>query len=144
MAERAPLLFTARLGMLKPANRIAQDALHELRGTVEVTIKGGKPNQKRRALYWVCAGIVAELLNEAHGLTLDEQDLHDVTRMKLRLYDEITLPSGDVHRKLKGTNNRAMNEAERAEYTTRALTLWSTWTGVAVTALRTEAERMAA
>jgi hypothetical protein len=33
-----------------------------------------------------------------------------------------------------------MNEADRAEYTDRALALWSTWVGVDVTTLRIEAE----
>ena len=140
MSDRAPLLFTVRLGMLKPANRKATDALHELRGTVEVTIKGGRPNQRRRGLYWSIAALVAPLLNDAHGLTLDEDDLHDVTRIKLRMYDEITLPSGDVHRKLRSTSNRAMNEADRADYTTKALQLWSTWTGIDAETLRQEAE----
>lgn len=139
MSDKAPLLFTVQLGMLRPANRKTQDTLHELRGTVEVTIKGGRPNQRRRGLYWAVAALVVPLLNAAHGLTLDEDDLHDVTRMKLRMYDEFTLPSGDVHRKLKSTSNRAMNEAERAEYTTKALQLWSTWIGVDVETLRREA-----
>lgn len=140
MADKAPLLFTVRLGMLRPANRKAQDTLHELRGTVTVEIKGGHANQRRRGLYWSVAALVVPLLNEANGMTLDEQDLHDITRAKLRLYDEITLPSGDVHRKLKSTKNSAMNEADRAEYTTKALALWSTWTGIDVETLRREAE----
>lgn len=144
MADRAPLYFEARLGMLKPANRAAEEAMRDIKGRVRVEIKGGVANQRRRGLYWVCAGIVVELLNQAHGMTLDEQDLHDLTRTKLRLYDEISLPSGDTFRKLRSTSNRAMNEAERADFTTRALGLWSTWTGVNVTALRTEAERLAA
>ncbi len=144
MADKAPLYFEARLGMLKPANRAAEEAMREIKGRVRVEIKGGVANQRRRGLYWVCAGIVVELLNQAHRMTLDEQDLHDLTRTKLRLYDEVTLPSGDAFKKLRSTSNRAMNEAERAAYTDRALALWSTWCGVDVTALRTEAERLAA
>jgi len=144
MSDKAPLYFQTRLGMLAPANAAAETAMQDIKGRVVVTIKGGIANQRRRSLYWVVAAIVVPLLNEGHGMTLDEQDLHDVTRTKLRLYDEIELPSGDVHRKLKSTSNRAMNEAERAEYTTKALALWSAWTGVDVTALRSEAERFAA
>jgi len=79
-------------------------------------------------------------LNERHGLTIDEGDLHDITRDKLKLYDEVILPSGEVHKKRRSTSNRAMNEADRAEFTTRALTLWSTWTGVDVNVLRSEAD----
>lgn len=144
MADKAPLLFDVRLGMLKPANRAAEEAMREIKGRVRVEIKGGTANQRRRGLYWSVAALVVPLLNEAHSLTLDEDDLHDITRDKLKLYDEIRLPSGEVHRKRRSTKNRAMNEAERAEYTDKALALWSTWTGVDVTTLREEAERMAA
>lgn len=144
MADRAPLLFEARLGMLKPANRAAEEAMREIKGRVRVEIKGGVANQRRRGLYWSVAALVAPLLNEAHGLTLDEQDLHDITRQKLRLCDEIILPSGEVHYRLWSTSNRAMNEADRADFTTKALALWSTWTGIDATTLRVEAERLAA
>ena len=97
-----------------------------------------------RDCYWSVCALVVPIINDLHGLTLDETDLHDITRTKLKLYDEFKLPSGDTHRKLKSTSNRAMNESERALITTRALALWSTWTGIDVTTLRDEAERMAA
>ena len=140
MSDKAPLLFETRLGMLRPANAAAEAAMREIKGRVKVTITGGKANQRRRNLYWRIAALVVPLLNEQYNLTLDDDDLHDITRDKLKLYDEITLPSGDTYRKRRSTKNTAMNEAERAEYTDRALHLWSTWTGVDVTALRTEAE----
>jgi hypothetical protein len=144
MPDRAPLLFDTRLGGLFPANAAAEDAMREIKGRVSVKITGGKANQRRRSLYWSVASLVVPLLNQAHRLTLSEDDLHDITRTKLGLFDEIKLPSGDVHRKLRSTANRAMNEADRAAYTTRALELWSTWVGVDVTTLREEAERDAA
>ena len=144
MSDAAPLYFETRLGGLFPANATAEEALRAIKGRVRVEIKGGVANQRRRGLYWAVASMVVPLLNEAHGLTLDEQDLHDVTRTKLRLYDEQVLPSGEIYRKLRSTSNRAMNEAERADFTTRALALWSTWTGVDVATLRHEAERFAA
>ena len=144
MTDKAPLYFVARLGMLAPANRTAEEAMHDIKGRVRVEIRGGVANQRRRGLYWSVAALVAPLLNQANNLTLDEQDLHDVTRMKLRMFDEIALPSGDIHRKLRSTSNRAMNEADRADFTTKALALWSQWTGVAVETLRDEGERMAA
>lgn len=143
-ADKVPLLFETRLGMLKPANRAAEEAMREIKGKVRVEIKSGTANQRRRGLYWSVASLVAPLLNDMHNLTLDEQDLHDITRQKLRLYDEIVLPSGEVHHRLRSTSNRAMNEAERAEYTTRALHLWSIWVGVDVTTLREEALQHAA
>jgi len=142
-ADRPPLMFQTRLGMLAPANRAAEEAMREIHGKVRVEIRGGSANQRRRGLYWSLAALVAPLLNEAHGLTLDEQDLHDITRQKLRLYDEIILPSGEVHYRRRSTSNRAMNEAERADFTTKALALWSTWTGVPVETLHHEAERAA-
>jgi hypothetical protein len=144
MSDRAPLYFETRLGMLKPANAAAETALREIRGRVRIEIKGGTANQRRRGLYWLVAALVVPLLNDAHGLTLDEQDLHDITREKLRIGEEIILPSGDRYFKPASTSNRAMNEAQRADYTDRALSLWSTWTGVDVATLRDEAEREAA
>jgi hypothetical protein len=144
VADTAPLFFTVRLGGLFPANAAAEEAMCEIKGRVTVKITGGRANQRRRGLYWSVASLVVPLLNQAYNLTLDEDDLHDITRDKLKLYDEITLPSGEVHRKRRSTSNKAMNEAERAAYTTGALELWSTWTGVDVTTLRHEAEREAA
>lgn len=139
-ADKPPLLFQSRLGGLFPANAAAEQAMQEVRGRVSVTIKGGKANQRRRSLYWVVASLVVPLLNEQYGMTLDEQDLHDISRQKLRLYDEQTLPSGEVYRKLRSTSNRAMPEHERADYTNRAFDLWSRWTGVPVETLRAEAD----
>ena len=145
MADKAPLYFEARLGMLKPANRSAEEAMRHITGRVRVEIKGGSANQRRRGLYWSVLALVVPLLNEAHSLTLDDDDLHDITRDKLKLHhDPVRLPSGEIYRKRRSTSNRAMNEADRAEYTDRALALWSTWTGVDVTTLKNEAERMAA
>src|SRR5690606_19288978 len=140
MSDKAPLYFETRLGMLKPANAAAESAMRDIKGRARGEIKGGIANQRRRGLYWSVASLVVPLLNEAHQLTLDEQDLHDITREKLRLHDEIALPSGEAHHKLRATRNRAMNEAERAEFSDRALHLWSTWTGVDVTTLRQEAQ----
>jgi hypothetical protein len=144
VSDKAPLFFDAKLGGLFPANAAAETAMREIKGRVRCAITGGKANQKRRGLYWSVASLVVPLLNEGHGLTLDEDDLHDITRDKLKLYDEIVLPSGEIHRKRRSTKNSAMNEAERAEYTDKALHLWSVWTGVDVATLRDEAERAAA
>ena len=142
--DKAPLIFETHLGMLRPANAAAETAMREISGRVRCEIKGGVANQRRRGLYWSVASLVVPILNDAHHMTLDENDLHDITRDKLRLFDEVILPSGEIHRKRRSTSNRAMNEADRAAYTDKALHLWSTWTGVDVTTLRDEAERMAA
>lgn len=140
MADKSPLLFDAHLGMLRPANKAAQDAMLEVKGRVAVKMTGGKANQRRRGLYWLVCALVVPMINDLHGMTLDEDDLHDITRDKLKMYDEFTLPSGDVYRKRRSTSNRAMNEAERAEFTNKAFAIWSTWTGVDVATLRREAE----
>lgn len=141
MTDKAPLFFEVHLGMLRPASLNAQQAMQEIKGRVRVEIRGGKANQRRRGLYWSVCALVVPLLNERHGMTLNEDDLHDITRDKLGLVEVITLPSGDVHKKRRSTSNRAMNEADRADFTTKALTLWATWTGVDVLTLKQEAER---
>lgn len=138
---KPPLIFESYLGMLRPASSAAATAMREIKGRVRVEILGGSANQRRRNLYWSVAELVVPLLNDEHNLTLDITDLHDITRDKLKLYDEVRLPSGDIHRKRRSTSNRAMAEHERAEFTTKALGLWSTWTGIDVTTLRDEAER---
>jgi len=142
--DKAPLFFEARLGGLFPANRAAETAMQEVKGRVRVTMTGGIANQRRRGLYWLVAGLVVPLLNERYGMTLDENDLHDITRDKLKLHhDPVPLPSGEVYRKRRSTSNRAMSEADRADYTNRAFAVWSTWTGVPVETLRREAENNA-
>ena len=144
MADTAPLYFESRLGMLKPANAKAEQAMQEIKGRVRVTITGGTANQRRRGLYRICAALVAPLLNDIYGMTIDDDDLHDITRDKLKLGKKMKLPSGEMHWKRQSTKNTAMNEADRAEYTDKALHLWSVWTGVDVATLRSEAERAAA
>lgn len=139
MADRAPFYFEPYLGMLKPANAVAEKAMEEIVGRVRVEIKGGRANERRRSLYWAVLSLAVPLLNQRYTLTLDEADLHDILRDKLKLYDEITLPSGAPHRKRKSTSARTMNEAERSDYTNRAFELLSTWTGVDVNTLRAEA-----
>jgi hypothetical protein len=143
MTDKAPLYFTRRLGMLYPANRAAEDALREISGTVRVTMTGGKANQRRRSLYWVLVSIVTPILNDMHRMTLTDDDLHDIMRDKLGMYQEVTLPSGEIHRKRHSTRNRAMNEADRADYLNKCIAIWSTWTGIDVSTLTAEAERAA-
>lgn len=142
MADKSPLYFQAHLGMLRPANRAAETAMQEVKGRVRVQITGGVANQRRRGLYWLVAALVVPLLNERYNLTLTEDDLHTIIREKLGMYDECRLPSGEIYKRFWSTSNRAMNEADRAAFTDKALAIWSTWTGVDVTTLRNEAERL--
>jgi hypothetical protein len=69
-----------------------------------------------------------------------EGDLHDITRDKFGMFDLNKLPSGEQHKRYHSTTRTAMNEAERAAFTDRALALWSRWCGVDVATLRREAE----
>jgi hypothetical protein len=138
----APLYFTARLGGLFPSNKCAEQAMRDITGHVRVTITGGGANQKRRSLYWVLNGIVTGLVNDRHGMTLTEDDLHDIMRDKFRMYDEVTLPSGEVHRKRWSTSNRAMNEHDRTLYLERCIAVWSKWTGIDASTLRREGDAL--
>jgi len=115
--------------------------MQEVKGRVSVKISGGRANEARRSLYWAVCALVVPLINERFDMTLDEQDWHDITRMKLKLYDAVDLPSGDVYKRLRSTSARAMNEADRADYTDRAFRFWSTVVGVPVETLRQEAEQ---
>jgi hypothetical protein len=138
MTDKAPLYFDAHLGMLRPACRVAEEAMREIHGRVRVTITGGRANQRRRSLYWVLVGLVVPILNQRYTLTLDEDDLHDIMRDKFKMYDPIELPSGEVHKRYWSTSNRAMNEADRADYLNKCLAVWEMWTGVDVATLRRE------
>lgn len=140
MPDEAPLIFEPRLGMLSPVNPSAREAVQAIEGRVRVQITRVARNQRRRALYWLVTAIVADLLNDAHGLALTDDDLHDIIRTKLRMYDEVTLPSGEVHRKLHSTSDKAMAEPERAAFMTKAFEIYSRWTGVDVETLRREGE----
>jgi len=142
MPDKPPLYFTAHLGMLKPANRVAENAVAQIKGTVRAVLTGGQANQKRRNLYWKTISLVTPIINQQYGMTLDEADMHDIMRDKLKMFDEVTLPSGEKHRKRWSTANRAMTEPDRAEYLNKCLAIWSTWTGIDVTTLRDEAQRM--
>ncbi len=140
MTETAPLIFTKRLGGLFPVNPAARAAVEAVEGRCVVKITRATRNQRRRSLYWIVAGIVTGLLNDMHGLTLTDNDLHDLTRKKLGLVERIALPSGEVFERLRSTSDRAMQEPERAAYTTKAFAVWSAWVGVPVDTLTNEAE----
>lgn len=140
MVDKSPLYFKARLGGLFPANSAAEEAVRQIKGRVVATIKGGVANQRRRGLYWSVCALVVPILNEQHRMTLSENDLHNITKRKLGVGEEFTLPSGETYFKPASTSNRAMNEAERAAYTDKALNLWSTWVGIDVLTLKNEAQ----
>lgn len=138
MSDTAPLLFETHLGMLRPANRVAEEAMQTIRGRVRVEIKGGIANERRRSMYWAIAALVTPIINDLYTMTLTEDDLHFITRQKLGIGAWVELPSGDRFFKPASTSARAMNEAQRSEYTDKALHSWSTWSGVDVATLKRE------
>ena len=140
-AERPPLLFVKRLGMLAPANGEATAAMAGVDGTVIVEFKRATRNQKRRSLYWCVVDLVCELMNDLHGVKLGQGEMHDVVREKLGYCDKIQLPSGAVYTRLHSTSDRAMAEPERAIFTDKAFALMSKWVGMPVETLTREAEK---
>ena len=140
MTDRAPLFFVKKLNALWPANAAAVTALSGVEGRVTVKISGGRRNQRRRSLYWVLVALVTPILNDMHSLALTDEDIHDIMRDRFQMFDEIILPSGEVHKKRWSTSDRAMSEADRALYLEKCLTVWSKWIGVDVKTLRNEAE----
>ena len=139
MADTPPLIFAKRLGGLMPVNPAAREAMKGIDGQCVVKITRANRNQRRRSLYWIVTGIVADLLNDMHGLSLTDADLHDIIRDKLGMYEDTVLPSGDVHRKRKSTSDKAMAEPERAAFTDKAFAVYSQWIGVPVETLTDEA-----
>ena len=138
--DEAPLIFAAKLGGLFPVNPAAKEAMQGIDGQCVIKITRANRNQRRRSLYWIVCGIVSGLLNDLHNLTLTDNDLHDITRRKLQVFNKIELPSGEEYIKLRSTSDRAMTEPERAAYTTKAFAMWSQWIGVPVETLTREAE----
>src|SRR3546814_685718 len=59
MADKAPLLFSPRLGGLFPANAAAQKAMQDITGKVRVEIKQTLGNMRRMALYWAILSTAA-------------------------------------------------------------------------------------
>ena len=142
MTDKPPLIFTAKLGMLAPVNAAARAAVAACVGDVTVQIKRATKNQRRRSLYWVCAEIVTGIMNDLHNLDMTEDELHDQTRKRLGMVTTITLPSGAVIERLHSTSDAAMQEPERAAYTTKAFALWARWTGVPVETLTDEGRKI--
>src|SRR3546814_4670453 len=63
MADKAPLLFSPRLGGLFPANAAAQKAMQDITGKVRVEIKQTRGNMRRMALYWAILSTAAPILS---------------------------------------------------------------------------------
>ena len=141
-SDKPPLLAKVQFGRLVPANGPARDAIKAVEGMdVRFEIKRSGANQRRRGFYWVMLDAAAEALTDRFGTPLDAELLHDTLKRKLKLGEEIALPSGEVIFKPRSTSNRAMPENERARWTDRCVTVLSHWLGCEVTELMDEARR---
>lgn len=143
MADSPPLHFAKHLGMLKPANRAAEEALAAIDGTVRVRITRTRGNVRRNGLYWAVLGVAAPMLEEkAPGLTVEL--LHKVLKDRFGLVKLVTLPSGEAIKDYESISFAKMTEPVRAEFIDWSLNVLSGWLGCDVTELRTEAEKEAA
>ena len=140
MSDKPPLLGIVEFGRIVPTNGPGREALAAVAGMpVRFEVKRSGANQRRRAFYWVMLDVAAEALSNQLDSPMDAELLHDTLKRKLGLGKEIALPSGEVIFKPASTSNRAMNEVERARWTTRCANVLSHWLGVEVTQLMDEA-----
>ena len=138
-AERPPCIFVKRLGGLFPANNEATLALAGVDGKCVVRITAATRNQRRRSLYWIVVGIVAPILNDAHGGDWTDAELHAHVLERLGYVTESKpFPDGSTVKRLQSTSDKAMNEADRTIFTNKAFDAFSRWTGVPVDVLIAE------
>jgi hypothetical protein len=142
MSDQAPLMFRTHLGMLKPANRPAEEAMRAIDGPVRVRITQSRGNARRNGLYWSVLGIAAPMLEEkAPGLTVDL--LHRVLKDRYGLYKLVPLPSGEAVKDYESISFAKMTENDRAKFIDWAIKVLSDWLGCDVTDLRREGEEAA-
>jgi len=116
----APLAFRVQLGALRPACPVAEEALRALgNGALcGVTLRKSSRNLRRLRFYRMMLAVAAPLLAE-HVPGLTAADLHDIVRKKLKLGDEMRLPSGETHFRPRSTSFAAMDEAAFAAHVNR-------------------------
>jgi hypothetical protein len=137
MPDTPPLLFTIKQGALLPANKAAEEVVRRLGGGVLVRaeIKRATANVRRMALYWAVADVAAENLGEQVTGEFDAQMLHQITKKKLGLCEQVELPSGDRYFNCDSIRFESMTEPDRAKYIDRAFAMWSRWLRADVTEL---------
>jgi hypothetical protein len=138
-AEKPPLFFRRSLSSLIPANRPAEDAMKAIDGVVRVRVTRVNRNQRRRAFYWVALAVAADALHDQHGIGMDAELLHATLKVKLKLGEDVVLPSGEVIFKPRSTSDASMSEIERAAWTDRCVSLLARWLGVEMHVLMDEA-----
>jgi hypothetical protein len=137
-SERPPLFFVKQLNRLAPCNRAAEDAMKALSATdgmVRIRITRVNRNQRRRAFYWVMLDVAAKALHDSHNIDMDAELLHDTLKRKLKLGEEVLLPSGEIIFRPRSTSDKAMTEIERAAWTDRVALTLSRWLKVEITEL---------
>jgi len=124
----APLAFRVQLGALRPACPVAEEALRALgNGALcGVTLRKSSRNLRRLRFYRMMLAVAAPLLAE-HVPGLTAADLHDIVRKKLKLGDEMRLPSGETHFRPRSTSFAAMDEAAFAAHVNRVDALLAKW-----------------
>ena len=142
MADSPPLICIGQFGALQPKNGAARDAIKALNGVeCRIEIKRSGANERRRGFYWVMLDVAAEALTDATGFHWDQQLLHGELKKRLKLGETFVTPSGHEVFKARSTSNRAMNEAERAEWTDRCAAVLSTWLKCEIVELMNETRR---
>lgn len=146
MADEAPLLFRKVFGSLRPANKMAEDALAKVGdGPMRVRITKTTGNVRRNAFYWSMLATAAPMLSERiEGDALTPELLHKILKDRAGLVRVITLPSGDVIKDYESTSFAKMPENERAEFIGWSVQTLSKWLGCRADDLRREAEDQAA
>lgn len=143
MPDSPPLFFERRLGGLFPVNDAAEQTLSAVQGRVRVKITRSQGNNKRIALYWIVLGLAAPMLDEqAPGIT--DALLHKVLKDRYGLVRVVTLPSGEQVKDYDSISFASMTEPERAAYIDFAFKTVSSWLGVDVETLTSEAKGQAA
>lgn len=139
MADRPPMLGKVVLGRIVPTNDVGTDAIKACEGlNIRFEIKKSGANERRRGFYWVMLSVAAGALTDATGDPWDSELLHDELKIRLKLGDEWTTPSGHTVFKRRSTSNRAMTEAERARWVDRCAGTLSVWIGCEITQLMDE------
>lgn len=140
MADKPPLLGRVVLGRIVPTNDVGRDAIKACEGlAIRFEIKKSGANERRRGFYWKMLSVAAEALTDATGDPWDSELLHDELKVRLKLGQEWTTPSGHKVFKPRSTSNRAMTEAERSHWVTRCAGTLSVWIGCEVEELMREA-----
>lgn len=147
MAETEPLLFRHALGVLRPVNGAAEDALKAIQSDsmVRVEIKRTVGNTKRLAWYWVMLKLTLENLEDAFDGPMTTRNLHRWLKREYGLATPIrSVKTGEIiDWDYDSISFAAMPEPERAAFIDWTTETLSRRLGVDALTLREEAQRAA-